>query len=144
MENMDGHHIIPANQKLMRIEDLKNSHCGGRAVLTTPSDKLCPSNPLLWTTSEKLKSCNSNPEITNTGAPQKTSTSSPLMSASLPASSSVSPWSSTTSCSRNPPGFPDSVRPTTQEIFLQRHMEVDRNGKMSSGRPYNWLSICFR
>ena len=26
--------------------------------------------------------------------------------------------------------------------FFQGHMEVDRNGKMSSGRTYNWHSIC--
>ena len=66
------------------------------------------------------------------------------MSASLPASSSVSPWSSTTSCSRNPPGFPDSPRLSTQEMFLQGHMNVDRSGKMSSGRTYKWLRIYLR
>ena len=45
----------------------ENSHCGGRAVLTTPSDKFCPSSCFLWTAFEKLKPCNSNPEITNAG-----------------------------------------------------------------------------
>ena len=81
----------------------ENSHCGGRAVLTAPSDKVCPSSRFLWTTSEKLKPCNSNPEIANTVAPQTTSTSSPSMCASFPASSLVSPWSPTTkSCSRTP------------------------------------------
>ena len=38
----------------------ENSHCGGRAVLTTPSNKVCPSSRFLWTTSEILKPCNSN------------------------------------------------------------------------------------
>ena len=58
------------------------------------------------------------------------------------ASSSVSPWSPTTSYSRTPPGFQDSPHPSPPKFFLQGHMEVDRNGKMSSGRTYNWHSIC--
>ena len=62
----------------------------------------------------------------------------------FPTSSSVSPWSPTTSYSRTSPGFPESPRPYPQEIFLQGHMEVDRNGKMSSGTTYNWHSICLR
>ena len=114
----------------MKIE---NSHCGGRAVLTTPSDKVCHSSPFLWTTSEKLKLCNSIPENAKTRALRTTLTPSPSMSAPVPASSSVSPWSSTTTCSRTP--FP-------QQFCLQGHMEVDGNGKMSSGRTYNWLRIC--
>ena len=36
----------------------------------------------------------------------------------FPASSSVSPWSATTSFSRTSPGFPDSPRPYPQEIFF--------------------------
>ena len=83
-------------------------------------------------------------KIANAGAPQTTSTSSPSMCISLPASSSVSPWSPTTSYSRTSPGFPDSPRPYPQEIFLQGHMEADRNGTMSSGRIYNWHSNCLR
>ena len=99
---------------------------------------------LLRTISEEVKPKYSNSESGNAGAPETTSTSSPSMYASLTASSSVSPWSPTTSCSRTPPGFPDSPRPFPQEISLQGHMEVDGNGKMSSGRTYNWLSICLR
>ena len=38
---------------------------------------------------------------------------------------------------------PDFPRPS-QHLSLQGHMEVDDNGKMSSGRTYNWLSICLR
>ena len=41
------------------------------------------------------------------------------MCASLPASSSVSPWSPTTSYSRTSPGFPDSPCPYPQEIFFR-------------------------
>ena len=63
---------------------------------------------------------------------------------SLTAYSPVSPWSTTTSYSRTSPGFPDSPRPYPQEMFLQGHMEVDKNGKMSSCRTYNWHNICWR
>ena len=129
------------NCKLWRFE---NPHCGGRAVSITPSDKVCPSSPFLRTISEKLKPWYLNPEIANAGAPQTTSTSSPSMCVSLPAFSSVSPWSPTTSYSRTPPGFPDFPRPSPQEISLQGHMEVDGNGKMSSGGTYNWLSNFLR
>ena len=31
----------------------------------------------------------------------------------------------------------DSPCPSAQQFFLQGHMEVDGNGKMSSGRTYN-------
>ena len=37
----------------------------------------------------------------------------------FPTSSSVSPWSPTTSYFRNSPGFPDSPRPYPQEIFFK-------------------------
>ena len=90
-----------ANEK-WRFE---NSHCGGPAVLTTPSDKVCLSSFFYRTISEKMKCWNSNPEIANAGAPQTTSTFSPSMCVSLPAFSSVLPWSSTISCSGTPPGF---------------------------------------
>ena len=62
----------------------KNSHCGGRAVSKTHSDKVCPSSPFLRTSSEKMKPCNSNPEMANAGAPKTTSTPSPSMSALSP------------------------------------------------------------
>ena len=132
----------PKANEVWRFE---NSHCGGRSSgVKTHSDKVCLSSPFLWKISEKMKPCNSNPEIANAGAPQTTSTSSPSMCISLPASSSVSPWSPTTSYSRTSPGFPDSPRPYPLDIFLQGHMGADRNGKMSSGRTYNWHSNCLR
>ena len=59
----------------------ENSHCGGRAVLTTPSDKVCPSSPFLRTIFEIMKPCSWNPEIANAGAQKTTSTPSPSMSA---------------------------------------------------------------
>ena len=59
----------------------QNSHCGGRAVLATPSDKNCASSHFPRTISEKMKPYNSNPEMANAGAPKTTSTPSPSMSA---------------------------------------------------------------
>ena len=32
---------------------------------------------------------------------------------------------------------PDPPRPTPQQFIFQGHLEVDQNGKMSSGRTYN-------
>ena len=40
--------------------------------------------------------------------------------------------------------IPGLSSPISTRNFLQGHMEVDRNGKMSSGRTYNWHSICLR
>ena len=132
----------PKANEVWRFE---NSHCGGRAVPIPPSDVVCLSSPFLRTVSENIKPCNSNPEIANAGAAQTTSTSSPLMCASFPASASVLPWSPLTkSCSRTSSEFPDSPCPSTQHISLQGHMEVERNGKMSSGRTYYWLRSCLR
>ena len=117
----------------------ENSHCGGREVLTTRSDKVCPSSLFHRKISEKLEPCNSNPEIANAGAPKTTSTPSPSMCASFPASSSVSPWSPTKKAV--PELHPNFPCPSLQKHFIQGHMEVNRNGKMSFGRTYNWLSI---
>ena len=80
---MSGRHIIPANQKLMRYEGLKNhiaevercqKHTQTNLSLQSISRKI----------SEKMKLCNSNPEIANAGAPRTTSTPSPSMSAFSP------------------------------------------------------------
>ena len=84
--------------------------------------------------SEKMKHCNSNPEIANVGALQTTSTPSPSMSDHSP---HLHQFRHDLQQQAIPPGFSDSPRPYPQEIFLQGHMEVDRNGKMSSGRTYN-------
>ena len=80
---MSGRHIIPANQKLMRYEDLKNhvsevercqKHTQINLSLQSISQKI----------SEKMKLCNSNPEIANAGTPRTTSTPSPSMFAFSP------------------------------------------------------------
>ena len=83
MENTSGRHITPANQKLMRYEDLKihiaevercQKHTQTNLSLQSISRKI----------SEKIKPCNSNPEIANAGALKTTSTPSPSMSALSP------------------------------------------------------------
>ena len=94
------------NDKFWRVE---NSHCGGRATSITSSDKVCHSSLFLRSISEKMKPCNTNPEIAIARAPQTTSTFSPSTSASLAASSSVSPWSPIRNCSRTPPGFSSPI-----------------------------------
>ena len=80
---MSGRHIIPANQKLMRYEDLKihiaevercQKHTQTNLSLQSLSRKI----------SEKTKPRNSNPEIANAGALKTTSTPSPSMSALSP------------------------------------------------------------
>ena len=64
------------------------------------------------------------------------------MCASFPECSSVSPWYPTTKAVLEL--HLNSPCPPLQKHSLQGHMEVDGNGKMSSGRNYNWLSICLR
>ena len=100
----------PEANEVWRFE---NSHCGGRVVPITPSDEVRLSNPFLRTISEKMKPWNSNPQIANAAAPQTTSTYLPSMCVSLPASSSVSPWSPTTSYSR--------IHPDSRTLFALLH-----------------------
>ena len=40
--------------------------------------------------------------------------------------------------------IPGLSLPISTKNFLQGHKQVDRNGKMSSGRTYTWHSICLR
>ena len=94
-------------------------------------------------TSEKMKPCNSSPVIANAGAPRTTSTPSPSMSA-------FSAHLPQFRHDLQQQAFPElhldsriSLLISTR-IILQGHMEVNRNGKMSSGRTYNWHSICLR
>ena len=80
---MDGHHIIPANQKLMKYEDLKIHIAEVERCQKHTQTKSVP--PVLFRKiSEEMKPCNSNPEIANAGAPRTTSTPSPSMSAFSP------------------------------------------------------------
>ena len=81
---MSGHHIIPANQKLMRYEDLKFHIAEVERCQKHTQTKSVPPVLFLRTISEKMKHCNSNPEIADAGAPRTTSTPSPSMSAHSP------------------------------------------------------------
>ena len=118
----------------MRYEDLKTHIAEVERCQKTHSDKDSPSSPFLRKISQKMKPCNSNAEIANVGALQTTSTPSPSMSDHSP---HLHQFRHDLQQQAIPPGFSDSPRPYPQEIFLQGHMEVDRNGKMSSGRTYN-------
>ena len=141
MEILSGRHIIPANQKLMRYEDLKIhiaevERCQKHTHTKSVPPVLFPEN--LW----ENGTLQLQPGDRQRGSTKNNIDTLTFDVCIFPASSSVSPWSPTTSYSRTSPGFPDSPCPYPQEIFLQGHMEVDRNGNMSSGRTYNWHSIC--
>ena len=85
--------------------------------------------------SDKMKPCNSNLGIANAEAPKTTSTSSPSMCISLPASSSVSPWSPTTSYSRTSHWFPDSPWPHLHEIFFRGTWTLIEKAKWVLAEP---------
>ena len=81
---MSGHHIIPANQKLMSYEGLKiHTLWRSSGVKNTLRQNLSLQS-FSRKISEKMKPCNSNPEIANAGASRTTSTPSPSMSAFSP------------------------------------------------------------
>ena len=121
---MDGHHIVPANQKLMRYEDLKihiaevercQKHTQTNLSLQYFSRKI----------SEKMKPCNSNLGIANARASQTTSTSSPSMCISSP---HLHQFRHDLQQQAIPEIHPDSrlFSPISTRNFFQGHMEVDR------------------
>ena len=118
---------------LRKSSGVKNTLRQSQSLQSFPSDKFWENETLQLTPGDRQR-----------GSAKKNIDTLTFDVCLFPAYSSVSPWSPTTSFSRTSPGFPDSPRPYPQEIFLQGHMEVDRNGKMSSGRTYNWHSICLR
>ena len=74
-------------------------------------------------------------KIANAGAPQTTSTSSPSMCISLPSSSSVSPWSPTTSYSRTSPGFPDFLAHIHKKFFFRGTWRLTEMAKWVLAEP---------
>ena len=118
MEYISDRHISPANQKLMRYEDLKIhiaevEWCQKHTHTKSLPPVLFPEN--LWE-NETLQ--------LKPGDRQRGSTKNNIDTLTFdvclfPASSSVSPWSPTTSFSRTSPGFPDSPGPYPQEIFFR-------------------------
>ena len=115
---MSGYHNNPANQKLMRYEDLKIhiaevGRCQKRTQTKSVPPVLFPEN--LWE-NETLQ--------LKHGDRQRGSTKNNIDNLTFdvclfPATSSLSPWSPKTSFSRTSPGFPDSRRPYPQEIFFR-------------------------
>ena len=140
---MSDGHIIPANHKLMRYEDLKIHIAEAERCQKHTQTKSVP--PVLFQENlSENETLQLHPGDRQRGSTRNNNDTLTFDVCSFPASSSVSPWSPTTSYSRTSPGFPDSPCPYPQEIFLQRDMEVDRNGKTSSGRTYNSHSIRLR
>ena len=130
----------PKANEVWRFE---NSHCGGRAVSKTHSDKSVPPVHFpenLW----ENETLQLQPGDRQRGSSKNNIDTLTFDVCFFPASSSVSPWPPTTSYSRNSPGFPYCSCPYPQEYFFQGHMEVDRNSKTSSGRTYKWHSIWLR
>ena len=115
---MSGRHIIPANQKLMRYEDLKIhiaevERCQKHTQTKSVPPVLFPEN---FSENESLQLKPGNCLRGST----KNNIDTLIFDVCLfPASSSVSPWSPTTSFSRTSPGFPDSPRPPPQENFFR-------------------------
>ena len=115
---MDGHHIIPTNQKLMRYKDLKIhiaevERCEKHTQTKSVPPVLFPEN--LW----ENETLQLKPGYRQRGSTKNNIDTLTFDVCLFPASSSVSPWSPTTSYFRTPPEFPDSPRPSPQKIFFR-------------------------
>ena len=112
------HHIIPANQKLMRYGDLKFHIAEVQRCQKHTQTKSVP--PVLFLENlwenETLQLKPGDRQLGSTKNNIDTHTFDVCL---FPASASVSPWSPTTSYSRTPTGFPDSPCPYPQEIFFR-------------------------
>ena len=105
----------PKANEVWRFE---NSHCGGRAVSKTHSDKVWP--PVLFP--ENLwenETLQLKPGDRQRGSTKNNIDTLAFDVCLFPESSSVSPWSPTTSFSRTSPGFPDSPCSYPPEIFVR-------------------------
>ena len=103
----------------MRYEDLKTHIAEVERCQKHTQTKSVPPVLFLRTISEKMKPCNSNLEDRYRGSTTNNIDILTLDVCPFPTSSSVSPWSPTTSYFRNSPGFPDSPRPYPQEISFK-------------------------
>ena len=138
---MDGHHIIPANQKLMRYEDLKihiaevercQKHTRTKSVppvlyFGKSMRKWDPATQARRSLTWKHHKQNRHPY------PRCLLISRIFISFAMISNNKVF---------QNFTQIPGLSLPISTRNFLQGHMEADRNGKMSSGRTYNWHSIC--
>ena len=140
---MSGHHNILTNQKLMMYEDLKThiaevERCQKPTQTKSVPPVLFPEN--LWE-NETLQ--------LKPGDRQRGSTTNNIdiltLDMCLPPRIFISfAMISNSKLFQNFTRIPGLSLPISTRNFLQGHMEVDRNGKMSSGRTYNWHSICLR
>ena len=128
----------PRANEVWRFE---NSHCGGRAALTTPSDKVCPSSPFpgkfprKWNPATQTWRSPTREHHKQHRHPHPRCLLIPRIFISFALISNNKLFQNFTR-------IPGLSLPISTRNFLQGYMEVDRNGKMSSGRTYNWHSIC--
>ena len=130
----------PKANEVWRVE---NSHCGGRAALTTPSDNVCPPSPFPGKSLRKR-----NPATQTRRSPtqehQEQHRHPHLRCLPFPRIFISFAMISDNKLLQNFTRIPGVSLPISTRNFLQGQMKVDRNGKKSSGRTYNWQSICLR
>ena len=119
----------------------ENSHCGSRALSKTHSDKICPSSPF---PGKSLRNWNSATPTRRspTREHQEQHRQPHLRYLPFPRIFISFAMIPNNKLFQNFTRIPGLSSPISTRNFLRGHMEVDRNGKMSSGRTYNWHSIC--
>ena len=119
------------------------SHCGGRVVSKTHSDKVCSSSAF---TGKFLRKWN--PATQTRKSPtrehQEQHRHPHLRCLLIPRIFISFAMISNNKLFQNFTRFPGLSSPISTRNFFQGQMEVNRKGKMSSGRTYNWHSICLR
>ena len=131
---MSGRHTVPANQKLMRYEDLKIHIAEVERCQKHTRTKSVPSVLFLenlWE-NERLQ--------LKPGDRQRRSTKNNIDTltfdvCSFHASSSDSPWSPTTSLSRTSSGFPDSLCPYPPETIFRGTWRLIEKAKWVLAEP---------
>ena len=130
----------PKANEVWRFE---KSLCGCRAVSKTHSDKVNPSSPSpgkslrKWNTATQTRRSLTREHHKQYRQPHPRCLLIPRIFISFAMISNNKLLQKFTR-------IPGLSLPISTRNFLQGHMEVDRNDKMSSGRTYNWHSICLR
>ena len=127
--------------KANEVRRFENSHCGGRAALTTPSDKVCPFSPFPGKFLSKWNPA-TQARRSLTREHQKQHRHPHLQCLPFPRIFISFAMISNNKLFQNFTRIPGFSLPISTRNFLQGHMEVNRNGKKNSGRTYNWHSIC--
>ena len=130
----------PKANEVWRIE---NSHCGGRAVSKTHSDKVSPSSLF---PGKSLRKWNTATQTRRSPTREHHKQHRHLtLDVSPPPRIFISfAMISNNKLFQNFTRISGLSLPISTRNYLQGHMEVDRNGKMSSGRTYNWHSNCLK